>query len=118
MDPSRKRKVRLVVALCAALLLAGALIYTSFSDSTEARAPGRARGVGPPGNLLPRRPACASDGDPRSGVRAVGLLVQARLAELLDRHARLLQVHGDVVEPGGLAALVGVPALGLLERGA
>jgi cytochrome c-type biogenesis protein CcmE len=44
MDPSRKRKVRLVVALCAALLLAGALIYTSFSDSTEAKAPSQIAG--------------------------------------------------------------------------
>jgi len=39
MDPSRKRKLRLVVALSAALLLATALIYTSFSASTEASKP-------------------------------------------------------------------------------
>jgi cytochrome c-type biogenesis protein CcmE len=39
MDPSRKRRVRLVVALSAALLLAGALLYTSFSASTEASKP-------------------------------------------------------------------------------
>ncbi len=39
MDPSRKRKLRLVVALTAALLLATALIYTSFSASTEASKP-------------------------------------------------------------------------------
>jgi len=39
MDPARKRKVRLVVALCAAVLLAGALMYTSFSASSEARSP-------------------------------------------------------------------------------
>ena len=39
MDPSRKRKVRLVVALAAAVLLASALIYTSFSASSEARTP-------------------------------------------------------------------------------
>jgi cytochrome c-type biogenesis protein CcmE len=38
-DPARKRKVRLVVALSAALLLATALIYTSFSASTEASKP-------------------------------------------------------------------------------
>jgi cytochrome c-type biogenesis protein CcmE len=31
MDPSRKRAIRLTVALTAALLLASALIYTSFS---------------------------------------------------------------------------------------
>jgi cytochrome c-type biogenesis protein CcmE len=39
MDPSRKRKLRLVVALAAAVLLATALIYTSFSASTEASKP-------------------------------------------------------------------------------
>jgi len=39
MDPRRKRKLRLVVALSAAILLAGALIYTSFSASTQASTP-------------------------------------------------------------------------------
>ncbi len=39
MDPSRKRKIRLVVALSAALVLASALVYTSFSASSEARSP-------------------------------------------------------------------------------
>ncbi|HEX5990711.1 MAG TPA: cytochrome c maturation protein CcmE [Solirubrobacterales bacterium] len=39
MDPQRKRKIRLVVALSAAVLLAVALIYTSFSASTEAKEP-------------------------------------------------------------------------------
>lgn len=39
MDPQRKRKIRLVVALSTAVLLAVALIYTSFSASTEAKEP-------------------------------------------------------------------------------
>ena len=39
MDPSRKRRIRLVVALSAAVLLAGALAYTSFSASSEAKTP-------------------------------------------------------------------------------
>lgn len=39
MDPHRKRTVRLVVALSCALLLAVALVYTSFSASSEAREP-------------------------------------------------------------------------------
>ena len=39
MDPARKRKIRLVVALGAAVLLAGALVYTSFNASTEAKQP-------------------------------------------------------------------------------
>jgi len=39
MDPSRKRKTRLIVALTAALTLAVALVYTSFSAASEARQP-------------------------------------------------------------------------------
>jgi cytochrome c-type biogenesis protein CcmE len=39
MDPSRKRKLRLAVALSVAVLLATALVYTSFSASTEASKP-------------------------------------------------------------------------------
>jgi cytochrome c-type biogenesis protein CcmE len=38
-DPARKRKLRFVTALTCALLLASALIYTSFSASSEAREP-------------------------------------------------------------------------------
>ena len=43
MDPSRKRRVRLVVALGAALALATALVYTSFSASTEAAQPSQVK---------------------------------------------------------------------------
>ena len=39
MNPVRKRRIRLVVALTAALLLAGALAYTSFSASSSAVTP-------------------------------------------------------------------------------
>ena len=39
MDPSRKRKVRFVTALCAALLLATALAYTSFAGASAAVEP-------------------------------------------------------------------------------
>jgi cytochrome c-type biogenesis protein CcmE len=41
MNPARKRRTRLVVALTAAVLLASALIYTSFSASSEAVTPSR-----------------------------------------------------------------------------
>ena len=43
MDPNVKRKIRLVVALSAAVLLAVALIYTSFSASSQAKEPSRDR---------------------------------------------------------------------------
>jgi cytochrome c-type biogenesis protein CcmE len=39
MNPVRKRTVRLVVALCAAVALASALVYTSFSAASPALTP-------------------------------------------------------------------------------
>jgi cytochrome c-type biogenesis protein CcmE len=39
MDPNRKRRLRLFVALGAAVLLAGALVYTSFSAASDAKDP-------------------------------------------------------------------------------
>ena len=39
MNPARKRTVRLTVALSAAVILAGALIYTSFSAASPALTP-------------------------------------------------------------------------------
>lgn len=47
MDPQRKRKIRLVVALSVAVLLAVALIYTSFSAATEAKQPSELIGAAP-----------------------------------------------------------------------
>lgn len=41
MDPARKRTARLVVALTAAVLLAGALVYTSFSAGNPSVTPSR-----------------------------------------------------------------------------
>jgi len=49
MDPSRKRRLRLVLALSVAVLLAGALVYTSFSASTEASTPSQVVASAEPG---------------------------------------------------------------------
>ena len=49
MDPSRKRTVRLVVALSAAVLLAGALVFTTFSSSSEAVQPKQLASTAVPG---------------------------------------------------------------------
>jgi cytochrome c-type biogenesis protein CcmE len=46
-DSSRKRKIRLVVALSAAVLLAAGLVYTSFSASSEAKEPSQLAGADP-----------------------------------------------------------------------
>ena len=49
MDHARRRTARLVVALTAAVLLSGALIWTSFSASTEARSPSQLLSNAKPG---------------------------------------------------------------------
>lgn len=49
MDPARKRRVRLFLALGVAIALAGALVYTSFSSSTEASTPSQVKKVSEPG---------------------------------------------------------------------
>ena len=51
MDPRRKRKVRFVVALGAAVLLAATLVYTSFSASSEARTPSQLLAAAQPGQV-------------------------------------------------------------------
>ena len=44
MDPTRKRKLRLFLALGAAVLLAAALAYTTFSAASDATTPSRLAG--------------------------------------------------------------------------
>jgi cytochrome c-type biogenesis protein CcmE len=50
MDPTRKRKIRLTVALGAAVVLAAALIYTSFTGSTPSLQPSRLTATAQPGH--------------------------------------------------------------------
>ena len=45
MNPSRKRRIRLFVALVAAVLLAGVLVYTSFGGATAAKTPSQVVGA-------------------------------------------------------------------------
>jgi cytochrome c-type biogenesis protein CcmE len=47
-DPARKRTIRLVVALSAAVVLATALIWTSFSASSESKTPSQLLAVPTP----------------------------------------------------------------------
>lgn len=50
MNPTRKRQIRLVVALSAAVLLAVALIYTSFNAANDAREPSELLAAAPDGS--------------------------------------------------------------------
>src|SRR5215210_6156372 len=50
-DPARKRKLRFAIALTCALLLACALVYTSFSASSEARSPSQLAAAAEPGRV-------------------------------------------------------------------
>jgi cytochrome c-type biogenesis protein CcmE len=47
MDPDRKRKIRLGVALGTAVVLAASLVYVSFSSSSEAKQPSEVLAAGP-----------------------------------------------------------------------
>ena len=49
MDPHRKRTIRFTVALTCALLLAGALAYTSFSSASAASTPSKLAASAQPG---------------------------------------------------------------------
>ena len=69
MDPSRKRKLRLVLALSAAVLLAGALVYTSFSASTEAA----------------RRRTCSPSAEPGRSYELTGKVVKGSVERDGDR---------------------------------
>jgi cytochrome c-type biogenesis protein CcmE len=69
MDPRRKRKLRLVVALSAAILLAGALIYTSFSASTQASTPSDLLANAEPGRSYELTGKVVDDSVAKSGDR-------------------------------------------------
>jgi cytochrome c-type biogenesis protein CcmE len=49
MDPARRRRIRLVSLLSAAVLLAGALVYTTFAGASPAETPGQLLNGASPG---------------------------------------------------------------------
>ena len=67
MDPHRRRRIRLYIALSVAVVLSGALVYSSFTASTEARSPSqllRASGGGRSYDLTGKvAPGYRRDGD-------------------------------------------------------
>jgi cytochrome c-type biogenesis protein CcmE len=94
MDPRRKRTIRLVIALSVAVLLGGALIYTSFSAATEAQQPSDLIGGGTPGKSYELTGTVARD-----SVRHDG---DALLFRLRDRHGTAtlpVRYVGEVPDP-------------------
>jgi len=70
MDPTRKRRIRLVVALTAALLLASALVYTSFSAGSDEKTAGQLLDSSVPGETY----TLAGTVEPGTVRRADGVL--------------------------------------------
>jgi cytochrome c-type biogenesis protein CcmE len=94
MDPHRKRMIRLVIALSVAVLLGGALIYTSFSAATEAQQPSDLIGGGTPGKSYELTGTVARD-----SVRHDG---DALLFRVRDRHGTAslpVRYAGEVPDP-------------------
>ncbi|MDO8213656.1 cytochrome c maturation protein CcmE [Conexibacter sp. CPCC 206217] len=81
MDPSRKRRIRLVVAATAALLLASALVYTSFSAGSDEKTAGQLLETARAGETY----TLAGTVAPRSVVRGDGVLY----FRILDPHRRV-----------------------------
>jgi cytochrome c-type biogenesis protein CcmE len=106
MDPSRKRKIRLVVALTAALILAGALLVTSFGTATAAKSPSQvlaSGGGGPyeltgkvvPGTIKHRGNALRFRVRDRAGTRSVPVSYQGIVSDTF-RDGREIIVKGSL----------------------
>jgi cytochrome c-type biogenesis protein CcmE len=95
MNPARKRQVRLVVALTAAVLLASALIYTSFSAADPAVSPSQLLRQAQPGRsyLLTGTVAAGS-------VRKLGSDMDFRVVDRAgDNISVPVQYTGEVPDP-------------------
>jgi cytochrome c-type biogenesis protein CcmE len=116
-DPQRKRKIRLVVALSAAVLLAVALVYTSFSASSEARQPSELVNAAPGGSYavtgrVVNATVSRNDGQLRfrladrdGGGPSIPVAYTGTVPDPF-RGGREIVINGEVTQGGGLA---GVP---------
>ena len=93
MDPGRKRLIRLTVALGAAVILASALVYTSFTASSQAVTPSQllhgaaaGRWYQLSGKVLP-------------GYRQVGDQLVFRVKDRTGRGSVLVRYSGEVPDP-------------------
>jgi cytochrome c-type biogenesis protein CcmE len=93
-DPSRKRTIRLVVALGVAVLLAGALIYTSFSAATEAQQPSQLLADGKQGKSYELTGTVAA-----GSVRHEGEVLLFRLRDRKGSASVPVRYTGEVPDP-------------------
>jgi cytochrome c-type biogenesis protein CcmE len=93
MDPARKRTVRLVVALSAAVLLASALVYTSFSASSEARSPSQLVDDAKPGEVY------QLTGKVEPGYRQDGAITNFRVRDRAGHVSVPVRYEGPLPDP-------------------
>jgi cytochrome c-type biogenesis protein CcmE len=108
-DPSRKRQIRLVVALGVAVLLAAGLVYTSFSASSEAKEPSQLIGVSGGSYELTGRVV-------KGSVRHQGEAIRFRVADRDDATRSIPVTYaGTIPDPfrGGREIVLS----GMVERG-
>jgi cytochrome c-type biogenesis protein CcmE len=98
MDPSRKRRIRLGVALSAAVLLAAALVYTSFSASSEAVEPSQLVAHTDP-NRSYHLTGKVVDGSIRKDGSAMFFKVRDRDAKATAADSVLIRYTGSVPDP-------------------
>ena len=95
MDPSRKRKIRLVVALSAAVLLAGGLVYTSFSAGSPAKTPSQLIGSTASGGTTYQLTGKVADGS----VKRSGSTLHFRVRERTGTASVPVRYTGAVPDP-------------------
>jgi cytochrome c-type biogenesis protein CcmE len=92
-DPRRKRRLRLIAALTAVILLGSALVYTSFSASSETRSPS---------NLL-------ASAEPGKTYELTGRVEPGYVRRQGSLHFRVRDRHGDASVPVDYAGVVPDP---------
>ena len=93
MDPARKRTVRLWVALSAAVLLGAALVYTSFSASSEARSPSQLLAGAEPGRTY------QLTGRVVAGYTQAGTVTHFRVRDRAGRQSVPVRYEGALPDP-------------------
>lgn len=93
MDPGRKRTARLVAALGAALLLASALAYTSFTAASAAVTPSQLLRGGVPGRWY------QLSGKVLAGYRQAGDQLVFRVADRSGSRSVAVRYSGEVPDP-------------------